>query len=370
LPSVEEAGPSTGFSFGRGSSSHGGGGGGGAAGNFGGGVGSLPPPTQTRRSLVRSQAGQSVDALAGHGDRPIWEQASVTMDAPVSDGGQQQQQQPAPPRKSLRERLGQPGPDTAVPLGGKKKLTWVAPGLEERERREAAGQPMREPAASRIGRGEGGDSTSRREAASMPVRKKKPSWMTPEMEAEQAAALGQQQSFVGGGGGGGGVATTLAPTQAKKKKPSWMTPEMEAEQAAALGQQQSFVGGGGGGGGAGSSSEVSAMETPVSKDALLNARATRFAPQARLVETERVAPRSSSVAVAPHGAIEDDSRETTFEGAIAGTCDEMCPDEERISRVQQVRTSARCTKCELVGRCSFHRSAHDTTDAWDRGDAE
>jgi hypothetical protein len=156
----------------------------------------------------------------------------------------------------------------------------------------------------------------------------------------------------------------------RKKKPSWMTPEMEAEQAAALGQQQSFVGGGGGGGGAGSSSEVSAMETPVSKDALLNARATRFAPQARLVETERVAPRSSSVAVAPHGAIEDDSRETTFEGAIAGTCDEMCPDEERISRVQQVRTSARCTKCELVGRCSFHRSAHDTTDAWDRGDAE
>ena len=283
--------PSTGFAFGRPSNSMQGGG----AGSFGGGQPSQP--TQPRRSLVRSQGGRSVDALAGPSDRPIWEQASATA---ATDGAQQQQ--PAP-RRSLRERLGQtPGPDTAVALGGKKKLTWVAPGLEEREARElaaaqaergaqgAAGQPLRGAHASRMGRAEGG-SASRQDADSVSVKKKKPSWMTPEMEAEQAAALGKQQGFVGASGGG--------------------------------------VGGGSG-------ETKSAAETPGSKGAQLNARAMRFAPQPRR-DTPPVERAPRDEAAAPHGAIEDDSGETTFEGAIVGTCDEMCPHEERITRQQQVR---------------------------------
>jgi len=235
-----------------------------------------------------------------------------------------------------------------VALGGKKKLTWVAPGLEEREARElaaaqaergaqgAAGQPLRGAHASRMGRAEGG-SASRQDADSVSVKKKKPSWMTPEMEAEQAAALGKQQGFVGGGGGGGGGgAPTPAPMQARKKKPSWMTPEMEAEQAAALGKQQGFVGASGGGVGGGSGETKSAAETPGSKGAQLNARAMRFAPQPRR-DTPPVERAPRDEAAAPHGAIEDDSGETTFEGAIVGTCDEMCPHEERITRQQQVR---------------------------------
>jgi hypothetical protein len=124
----------------------------------------------------------------------------------------------------------------------KRNMTWVNPAIVEQEAKAAAA-----PAAH---------------AAAKPLKKEASAWMTPQMEAERAAARANipTPTFSGGAGGGaggfkggaGGTAGGSGVAKPVKKKPSaWMTPEMEAERAAALANipTPTFNGGARGGGG-------------------------------------------------------------------------------------------------------------------------